>query len=123
MLWNVGNLKLAHKDQFEITKVAMYLTTIYGENLTVSGFKIHYYLGVDLEYSELGMVKMSMIKFLQKVLDGFPEELKGKSDTPEADHLLKVRVEETEIVFGRISGGDVPSYHGTVLIRHHNVNK
>ena len=53
--------------------------------------KIHDYLGMDLNYSETGVVNFLMIKFLQKVLDKFPQELRGTSATPAADHLYQVR--------------------------------
>ena len=33
--------------------------------------EINYYLGMNLDYSETGMVNFSMIKYLQKILDDF----------------------------------------------------
>ena len=35
-----------------------------------------------------------MIKYLQKVLDKFPEELRGTSVAPVADHMFQVRWED-----------------------------
>ena len=52
------------------------------ENIKVHRGKIHDYLGMYLDYSETGMVKISMIKYLKKFLDNFPEELRGISSTP-----------------------------------------
>ena len=46
---------------------------------------------MDLEYPELGVVIISMIKHLQKVLGGFPEELKGTYVTQAEDQLFQVR--------------------------------
>ena len=31
------------------------------------------YLGMDLDFSEKGAVKVSMIKYLKKIVDSFPE--------------------------------------------------
>ena len=46
----------------------------------------------------MGVVKISMIKYPQKVLDEFMEYLTGISDTPTADHLFQVRGEEEATV-------------------------
>ena len=47
--WHVDNLKVSHKDSFEITKFACWLSEIYGEDLTVHRGKVHDYLGMDLD--------------------------------------------------------------------------
>ena len=46
--WQVDNLKVSHVDSFEITKVAEYLSSIYG-GLTVYREKVYVYLGMDLD--------------------------------------------------------------------------
>ena len=40
------------------------------------------------------MVKVLMVKYLEKVLDKFTEELIGTSSTPATDHLFQVRGED-----------------------------
>ena len=55
--------------------------------------RIKDYPGMDLDYSETGVINFLMIKYLQKVIDKFPEDLRGTSSTPEVDHLYKVRGE------------------------------
>ena len=44
---------------------------VYGNKAKVHIGKIHYYLGMYLDYSETGLVNFSIIKYLQKVLDEF----------------------------------------------------
>ena len=61
VVWNVHDLKVPHVYSFETTKFAGYLSSIYGV-LTVHRGKLHYYLGMDLNYIEQGTVKFSMIK-------------------------------------------------------------
>jgi len=46
--WHVNDLKVSHKDPFEITKFATYLSSIYGKKLSVKRGKVHDYLGKDL---------------------------------------------------------------------------
>ena len=58
---------------------------------------MHDYLGMDLDYSLDGKVRVSMIKYADKVLKDFPEEIRRASSTPAADHLFNIRdPEETE---------------------------
>ena len=38
------------------------------------------------------MVKLSIVKYLQKVMDELPEELNGKYAMTEEDHLFQVKV-------------------------------
>ena len=59
--------------------------------MTVHRGKRHNYLGIDLDYSSPGKVKISMIKYLHKIIQGFPEVIKGGAATPAADHLFQVR--------------------------------
>ena len=74
-----------------MTKFEQYLLKIYGNKINVRRLYIHYYLGMDLDYFEIGVVKVLMIKYLQKVLAKFTEELREKLATPEAEHLFQVR--------------------------------
>ena len=46
---------------------------------------------MDLDYSVPGKVEISMIKYLHKIIQGFPEVIKGSAVTPVVDHLFQVR--------------------------------
>jgi hypothetical protein len=50
----------------------------------------HDYLGVDMEFNKDGSLDMSMFKYkyLQDVIDGFPEVIRGQAATPAAAHLF-----------------------------------
>ena len=81
-------------EPFEVTKFYQYLLMIYGNKINMNRVNIHDYIGIYLDYSETGVVKVLMIKYLQKVLDKFPEELRGTSVAPVADHMFQVRWED-----------------------------
>ena len=49
---------------------------------------------MNLNYSETGVVKFSIIKYLQKQLDKFTEDLRRLLITPASEHLLQVRGED-----------------------------
>ena len=67
-MWSLQKYKKMQVSS-EITKFAIYLSNIYGENLTVHRGKVHDYLGVDFNYSNKGKVKVSMIKYLKGVIE------------------------------------------------------
>ena len=48
---HVKNLKVPHKDPFEVTKFPQYLLTIYGYKLKVYRGNINDYIGIYLYYS------------------------------------------------------------------------
>ena len=90
VVWHVDYIKVSYKYLFVVTNFAQYLSTIQGNKFKVHRGKIHDYLERDLDYSETGVVNILMIKYLQKVLDKFPEELRGTLTTLAADHLFQV---------------------------------
>jgi hypothetical protein len=54
----------------------------------------HNYLGMDMEFRQDGTLGVPMIQYLNNVIAGFPEIILGKSPTPAADHLFKIRDEK-----------------------------
>jgi hypothetical protein len=53
--------------------------------------KKHGNLGVDMESNNDGIFDISMIKYLQNLMEDFPEVITGRASTPAADHLFSVR--------------------------------
>ena len=53
--------------------------------------KKHGNLGVDMESNTDGIFDISMIKYLQNLMEDFPEVITGRASTPAADHLFSVR--------------------------------
>ena len=96
VFWYVDDLKVSHKDKFEITRFATYLNDIYGW-LWASHGKVHNYLGMTLDYSDKGKLQVLMIPYLINIIKDFPEDIGEPADTPATDHLFKVRPEGEEI--------------------------
>ena len=44
-----------------------------------------------LDYSQPGLVQMSMIKNMEKIFADFPDKIWKQSSTPSSDHLYPVR--------------------------------
>jgi hypothetical protein len=59
--WHVDDLKLSHVDDKEVTKMIVWLKSIYGDDMRVSRGKSRDYLGMDLDFNVPGQVKITMI--------------------------------------------------------------
>jgi hypothetical protein len=51
-------------------------------------------LGVDYDYSVSGTVKVSQIKYVQKILDDFPQQIGGPLESPAAPYLFDIRPDD-----------------------------
>jgi hypothetical protein len=74
VVWHVDDLKISPK---VVTTILNLLDAKYGQEivagkrapLTITRGKLHDYLGILLNYSERGYVKLDMTAYLKKVLD------------------------------------------------------
>ena len=89
VLCHVDDFKVSHKDSFDIKRLSAYLTDIYGM-LKVNRGKLHNHLGIDLDYSEKVVVKLSIFKYINNVLHNFPERLVSPESSPSAEHIFNV---------------------------------
>ena len=77
-----------------ITKLLVYLRGIYGNSIAVHRGHKHDYLGMDLDFSENGVFKCSMIPYIDTIFSDFPEAITTSAPSPHTDSLFKVRDEE-----------------------------
>ena len=97
VVWHVGDLKVSHVDAGVVTRMSMWLQKTY-ERLFDDGSgamklkrgKIHEYLGMQLDFSVAGQVKITMFDYIQEMLEDFHKFNPNKtiSRTPADDHLL-----------------------------------
>jgi len=85
VVWHVDDLKVSHVDPKRVTRFCDWIQSKYG-SCSVNRGKVHEYLGIDLDFRTPGVVRMSMIPYIQKILDQFPEDLGASAPTPAADH-------------------------------------
>lgn len=87
----------------------------YGKKITVKRGEIHDYLGMNFDYSEDGVVQVSMIKHLEKVFQDFPDTSRKPASTSASDHLFQVGdPEETEKLGKFLPEGQTAHFHYTV---------
>ena len=96
VVWHVDDLKVSHKSEFDITRFADYLISIYG-GLSSSGGKVHDYLGTNLDFNDKVELQVSIMPYLINVQKEFPEELGEAASSPAPDHLFKVSPENEAI--------------------------
>jgi hypothetical protein len=89
--WHVDDLMVSCKDDFKLTKFSCYLANIYGTKLSMHTGRKHDYLGVDMEFFEDGALEVSMFKYLNNVIEDFPEIIPGRAAH---DKLFEIRDDE-----------------------------
>jgi hypothetical protein len=94
VVWHVDDLMVSCEDDFELTKFSCYLGNIYGTMLSMHMGCKHDYLGVDMEFCEDGALEVSMFKYLNNVIENFPEIICRRAATPAHDKLFEIRDNE-----------------------------
>jgi hypothetical protein len=77
VLFHVDALKSSHKDKRVNDEFDKWLQKTYGEHgpVTAHRGKIHQYLGMEIDYSENDKVKFNMSKYVESMLDDFPQKI------------------------------------------------
>ena len=90
--WHVDDLKSSHKLKEVLAQFARWINEVYGQEkpVEVTEGKKHTYLGMLLDYSVEGEVKIDMEKYTKDMVDDFPFETGRKVTTPANDNLFKV---------------------------------
>jgi hypothetical protein len=92
VLWHVDGIKVSHVDTPVIDRVLELFEGEYRKEapLTITRGKIHEYLGMAIDYSVKGKVKITMISYIKNMLAEVPNDMAGEAATPAASHLFQV---------------------------------
>ena len=91
----MDDLKVSQKNEDTATAFALKLAKIYGPNTTISRGRVHEYLRMEIDWgTEPGTMIVSVIKYLQKVIEEFPESLNSTKALSSGEHVFKIREEE-----------------------------
>jgi hypothetical protein len=99
-VWHVDDIKMSHIDEKEVSKLITWLKSIYGKDMRVSRGRVHDYLGMTLDFTNKGEVKVTMIDYLKGVINNFPKIITGTATTPATTNLFDVRPEDERKVLG-----------------------
>ena len=113
LVWHVDDMKISHADSRIVDGIIAMLEAEFGKEapLTVHRGKVHDYLGMTLDFSIDGKVRVSMEDYIKTMLAALPEDMNGIATTPAAEHLFKVN--------------ETPTYlnEKDAMFFHHNVAK
>jgi hypothetical protein len=100
LTWHVDDLKISHRDSKAVDDMVDWLRHEYEEiledgsgEMKVTRGKVHNYLGMTLDYSVAGEVKIGMISYVKEMITEFQQHdpTDTVSATPAGEHLFKVR--------------------------------
>jgi hypothetical protein len=99
ILWHVDDLKISHVDPVEVTKIIALLSEAFGTEapLTINRGLTHDYLGMTIDYSDKGKVKIDMKDYIKNILNELPVDMAGVAPTPAANHLFDVNDEAEKL--------------------------
>ena len=89
-MWHVDDLKISHVSKDVVEDIIARLNKKFGREspLTTNRGKVLEYLGLMLDYSKKGRVKISMYKYVKKIVDESLDDMKGIAKTPASSHLF-----------------------------------
>ena len=91
----MDDLKVSHKEDDVVTAFAVAMGKEFGSGKTIKRGKVFDYLGMELDFETCpGTMIVSMIKYLQKIIQEFPEVLKTTTAFPATNNLFTIRKEE-----------------------------
>ena len=92
ILCHMGNFKTSHEDYSVIRDIITKINKELGkeEPLTVTKGLVHEYLGMTIEYRKKVKVQISMLKYIDEILDEAPKYFNVTAVTTSANHLFKV---------------------------------
>ena len=97
--WHVDDLKISHVDPAVVTQVCKDISDVYDGKVKTHRGGVHDYLGMDLDWeSAPGELIISMIKYLQKIIDKWPEELSSTKINPANDTLFTIRDDKDRMI-------------------------
>ncbi len=91
--WHMDDLKVMHIDPQRVTIFTEWAKSIYS-NYEVTHGKYHEYLGMNLDFNTPGVVKVSIIPYVEKVPEQFPKDLAQPMQSSAASHLFMAKEED-----------------------------
>lgn len=112
VLFHVDDLKISHDSGTVVTNVIAILKKRYDKfkkAMSITRGKTHEYLGMVLDFTIPGKIRIDMTKFVDKMIEGMPEEMVGEATTAAASYLFSINdkcenlSEELSAVFHRLT--------------------
>ena len=97
--WHVDDLKIAHVDEQVVRSIIQKIQDTFGQHSELSMHigKRHNYLGMILDFTTPGILKIDMSDYIQVILQDTPANLRGTSMVPAAKHFFTTRPDAPKI--------------------------
>ena len=93
--WHVDDLKSIHVYPKVNEEFTQWCENTYGSddlvNVIVARGKIHDYLGMIMDFTQEGSLKIDMICYIVGILEEFPYDINATQKTPWMENLLKIQ--------------------------------
>ena len=92
IIWHVDNLKISHVDKRVVEAIIKCLNEKFGQEspLSTTQGKVLEYLGIHLDYTTAGKVKISIHEYIDKMLMKLPIDMNGTARPPASRHIFNV---------------------------------
>ena len=89
----MDDLKIRHEDPVVVTDIIQRLNDKYGKvtPMVSTHGKIREYLGMTIDFLDIGKVKIIMYDYVDEMIDELPTGMIGESVTPASNHLFEIR--------------------------------
>lgn len=97
--WHVDDFLATHKNPSVNDELAAWFDDKYGKRTPVAVHKgkSHDYLGMQINFDEPAKVRVTMIDYIDRMLDEAPTDFSGVAPTPAAKHLFETSGEATKL--------------------------
>ena len=92
IVWHMDDLKISYVQEEVVNNIVKWLNKEFGSGDPMMVFegKIHHYLGLTLDYTTPGMLKVDMTGYVDGVLEEVPQDMMGTTNAPAASYLFKM---------------------------------
>eukprot|EP00934_Nitzschia_sp_Nitz4_P002612 Nitzschia sp. Nitz4//scaffold489_size5144//31//2646//NITZ4_009230-RA/size5144-processed-gene-0.1-mRNA-1//1//CDS//3329552897//2602//frame0 len=89
--WHVDDLKISHVDALVVDAFIGQMRDAFGKEtpLSESRGKTHDFLGMTLDYTTPGCVRVGMVDYVKGMIEGMPPDMIGTAPTPASSSLFK----------------------------------
>ena len=96
VVWHVDDMKISHVKKKCVDEMIEWLKSMYEDKVgkvKQSHGKIHDYLGMEMDFSNPGMVQVKMIRYVKEMVVCFPDQAAVQKAvvSPASDSLFRIR--------------------------------
>ena len=110
IVFHVDNCYLSHVNLMVVTEIIKKFDKAYAtiDKLTVRQGKVHEYLGMTVDFSTPGKVRLNLYDIIQRLINSLPEDMIGEKNTAAPSYLFDTSNDDESL---RLNKADKDTYH------------